>query len=73
MPAGSQGGAFVSTLQFTIPKGVPGGSYQVQSQVFVNGKQVQRSVVNLVVARSGTEQNSVLKLATRDLSLESLA
>src|SRR5882672_6831448 len=73
VPAGSQGGAFVSTLQFTIPTGVPDGSYQVQSQVFVNGKQVQKSVVNLMVARSGTEQNSVLKLATRDLSLEPLA
>ncbi len=66
VPAGSQGGAFVSTLQFTIPKGVPGGSYQVQSQVFLNGKQVQSSVVNLMVASIGTEQNLTLQVAVLD-------
>jgi len=50
-PAGSRGGAFVSTLQFTFPKGVPAGTYQVQSRLFVNGKPAQASAVKIRVAQ----------------------
>jgi outer membrane lipoprotein SlyB len=50
-PAGSRGGAYVSTLQFTFPQGVPPGAYQVQSRLFVNGKPAQASAVTIQVAR----------------------
>src|SRR5258706_6866141 len=73
VPAGSQGGEFVSTLRFTIPKGVPAGSYQVQSQVFVNGRQVHGSGPNLMLARSGTEQNRLLHSAIEDRPPQRLA
>jgi hypothetical protein len=49
-PAGSQGGAYVSTLQFTFPKGVPPGAYQVQSRLFVNGRPTQNAAVKIQVA-----------------------
>jgi hypothetical protein len=49
-PAGSKGGAYVSTLQFTFPKGVPAGAYQVQSRLFVNGQQATTSAVKIQVA-----------------------
>ncbi|MDZ7651927.1 MAG: glycine zipper 2TM domain-containing protein [Burkholderiaceae bacterium] len=51
-PAGSRGGAYVSTLQFTFPQGVPPGPYQVQSRLFVNGKPVQTSAVKIQVAHA---------------------
>lgn len=49
-PAGSRGGAYVSTLQFTFPQGVPPGPYQVQSRLYVNGKPAQTSAVSIQVA-----------------------
>jgi outer membrane lipoprotein SlyB len=49
-PTGSRGGAYVSTLQFTFPQGVPPGAYQVQSRLFVNGKPAQTSAVSIQVA-----------------------
>lgn len=52
-PAGSRGGAYVSTLQFTFPQGVPPGAYRVQSRLFVNGKPAQESAVNIQVAHGG--------------------
>lgn len=52
VPAGSTGGAFVSTLQFQFPKGVPPGAYQVQSRLFVNGKPAQTSSVKIQVAQA---------------------
>jgi hypothetical protein len=51
-PAGSRGGAYVSTLQFTFPQGVPPGPYQVQSRLFVNGKPAQTSAVKIQVAHA---------------------
>jgi hypothetical protein len=51
-PAGSSGGAYVSTLQFTFPQGVPAGAYQVQSRLFVNGKPAQTSALKIQVARA---------------------
>lgn len=51
-PAGSKGGAYVSTLQFTFPEGVPPGAYQVQSRLFVNGKMAQTAAVNIQVAQA---------------------
>jgi predicted small secreted protein len=51
-PAGSKGGAYVSTLQFTFPQGVPPGAYRVQSKLFVNGKVAQSSAVDIQVARA---------------------
>lgn len=48
--AGTAGGAFVSTLQFTFPEGVPPGDYQVQSRLFVNGAQSRTSSVKIQVA-----------------------
>jgi len=50
-PAGSRGGAYVSTLQFTFPQGVPPGAYRVQSRLYVNGKPAQTSAVAIQVAR----------------------
>jgi hypothetical protein len=50
VPAGTQGGAFVSTLQFTFPKGIPPGPYQVQSRLYVNGQPAQTSNVKIQVA-----------------------
>jgi hypothetical protein len=50
-PAGSRGGAYVSTLQFTFPQGVPAGAYQVQSRLFVNGKPTQTAAVTIQVAQ----------------------
>jgi len=49
-PAGSRGGAYVSTLQFTFPQGVPPGVYQVQSRLYVNGRPAQTSAVSIQVA-----------------------
>jgi len=51
-PAGSRGGAYVSTLQFTFPQGVPPGPYQVQSRLYVNGKPAQTSAVKIQVAHA---------------------
>lgn len=48
--AGATGGAFVSTLQFTFPQGVPAGDYQVQSRLFVNGAPMRTSSVKIQVA-----------------------
>jgi hypothetical protein len=53
-PAGSTGGAYVSTLEFTFPKGVPAGQYQVASKVYVNGKPAQSSAVKIQVARAAS-------------------
>lgn len=52
--AGATGGAFVSTLQFQFPKGVPAGAYQVQSRLFVNGKPAQTSSVKIQVAQASS-------------------
>ncbi len=52
-PAGSRGGAYESTLQFTFPQGVPAGAYRVQSQLFVNGKPAQATAVDIQVAQHG--------------------
>ena len=49
-PSGSSGGAYVSTLQFTFPKGVPAGAYQVQTQLYVNGQPARSSAVRIQVA-----------------------
>jgi hypothetical protein len=49
--AGATGGAYVSTLQFNFPQGVPAGEYQVQSRLFVNGKQAKANAVKIQVAR----------------------
>jgi hypothetical protein len=58
-PAGSRGGAYASTLQFTFPQGVPAGVYQVQSRLFVNGKPAQTSAVSIQVA-SGRSDATLL-------------
>ncbi len=50
-PAGAAGGAYVTTLQFTIPKGVPPGEYKVQSRLYVNGAPAKTSAVTIRVAR----------------------
>jgi hypothetical protein len=52
-PAGSRGGAYESTLQFTFPQGVPAGAYRVQSQLFVNGRPAQATAVDIQVAQHG--------------------
>lgn len=62
VPAGTQGGAFVSTLQFTFPKGVPPGAYQVASRLFVNGRPVQESRVKIEVARAGATLQPLVAL-----------
>ena len=62
-PAGSRGGAYVSTLQFTFPQGVPPGPYQVQSRLFVNGKPAQASAVAIQVVQAPP---SAARLAARD-------
>jgi hypothetical protein len=49
-PAGSAGGAYVSTLLFTFPKGVPAGAYQVQSKLYVNGQPARTGSVKIQVA-----------------------
>ncbi len=59
-PAGSTGGAYVSTLQFTFPKGVPAGQYQVASRVYVNGKPAQTSTVKIQVARRATGESVIV-------------
>jgi predicted small secreted protein len=59
-PAGSKGGAYVSTLQFTFPQGVPPGAYRVQSKLFVNGKVAQSSAVDIQVARAPSATGVVL-------------
>jgi len=51
---GSTGGAYVSTLQFTFPNSIPGGLYQVQSHLFVNGQPAGDSTVRIQVARAGS-------------------
>lgn len=50
-PAGAAGGAYVSTLQFTFPQGVPPGDYQVQSRLYVNGAPAKASAVKIHVAQ----------------------
>ncbi len=67
-PAGSRGGAFVSTLQFTFPQGVPPGAYQVQSRLFVNGRPAQNSAVKIQVARSEASALAHLAGAARGLT-----
>jgi hypothetical protein len=62
--AGTAGGAFVSTLQFTFPQGVPAGDYEVQSRLFVNGTQARASSVKIQVTRLDTR----LRLAAADAS-----
>lgn len=57
-PAGSSGGAYVATLQFTFPKDIPNGTYQVQSQLFVNGQPAGSGDVKIQVARVGGTQNT---------------
>ena len=61
-PAGSRGGAYVSTLQFTFPQGVPPGAYQVQSRLFVNGKPAQTSAVAIQVVRVGADPVQLARL-----------
>ncbi len=63
-PAGSKGGAYVSTLQFTFPQGVPPGPYRVQSKLFVNGKVAQSSGVDIQVAHVPSSSGPVLALAS---------
>ncbi len=63
-PAGSQGGGYVSTLQFTFPNGVPPGAYQVQSRLFVNGKPAQNSNVLIQVALDAAGRPQVAVLDT---------
>jgi outer membrane lipoprotein SlyB len=55
-PSGSRGGAYVSTLQFTFPQGVPPGAYRVQSRLFVNGKAAQTSAVSIQVAAAAAHR-----------------
>lgn len=50
--AGSGGGAYVSTMQFTFPQGVPAGAYQVQSRLFVNGRPAHSAALKIQVARA---------------------
>jgi hypothetical protein len=50
-PAGSAGGGYTSTLQFTFPKGVPPGAYQVQSRLFVNGQAAREGNLKIQVAQ----------------------
>lgn len=52
-PAGSRGGAYESSLQFTFPQGVPAGAYRVQSRLFVNGKPAQSSSIDIELAWHG--------------------
>jgi hypothetical protein len=61
-PAGSGGGAYVSTLQFTFPKGVPPGEYQVQSRLYVNGAAAKSSAVRIQVARLAAGETGVALL-----------
>ncbi len=58
-PAGAGGGAYVSTLQFTFPQGVPPGEYQVQSRLFVNGAPARASAVKILVARHAAGETAV--------------
>lgn len=62
-PAGSTGGAFVSTLRFTFPKGVPAGAYQVQSRLFVNGQAARTGSVKIQVASGAAGSTMVTALA----------
>ena len=62
-PAGSTGGAYVSTLQFTFPKGVPAGAYQVQSRLFVNGQATRTGNVKIQVASLAPASTAVTALA----------
>lgn len=61
-PAGAGGGAYVSTLQFTFPKGVPPGEYQVQSRLYVNGVAAKSSAVRIQVARRAAGDTAVAAL-----------
>lgn len=61
-PAGSQGGGYVSTLQFTFPRGVPPGAYQVQSRLFVNGRPAQDAALKIQVARGAGGRPQVVAL-----------
>lgn len=67
-PAGSAGGAYVSTLQFTFPKGVPAGAYQVQSKLFVNGQAARTGSVKINVASraGGSAAVTVLVASAQD-------
>jgi hypothetical protein len=66
-PAGAGGGAYVSTLQFTFPQGVPPGEYQVQSRLFVNGAPAKTSAVKIQVARLARGETVVAALDRMDL------
>jgi hypothetical protein len=68
-PAGSKGGAYVSTLQFTFPQGVPPGPYRVQSKLFVNGKVAQSSAVDIQVARGPADAEPALASLQGSLAL----
>ncbi len=62
MPAPAGGGAYVSTLQFTFPKGVPPGEYKVQSRLYVNGTAAKTSTVRIQVARRAVGDTAVAAL-----------
>jgi hypothetical protein len=60
-PAGSGGGAYVSTMQFTFPAGVPPGAYQVQSRLYVNGRPAQTAAVKIQVARADADRMALAR------------
>lgn len=66
-PAGAGGGAYVSTLQFTFPQGVPPGEYKVQSRLYVNGAPAKTSAVTIQVARLATGETVVAAIDRTDL------
>lgn len=66
-PAGAGGGAYVSTLQFTFPQGIPPGEYQVQSRLYVNGAAAKASAVTIQVARLAAGETVVAAIDRTDL------
>lgn len=65
-PAGAGGGAYVSTLQFTFPQGVPPGEYRVQSRLYVNGAPAKTSAVRIQVAHSAASGTAVAAVDRTD-------
>lgn len=66
-PAGAGGGAYVSTLQFTFPQGIPPGEYKVQSRLYVNGAPAKTSAVTIQVARLAAGETVVAAIDRTDL------
>jgi len=60
----SAGGDYQSTLDFTFPKDIPNGPYQVQSQLFVNGRAAGNRSIKIDVAAFGASDAVRLAVAT---------